>query len=136
MNNNEIKELHFTYNSDKQRNKMEYYEGIALKTTYYLGNYEKTVEPNGSFKEYDYIYTPDGLSAIAIKTNGGSTTMYYVNTDHLGSIRTITDGSKTVYARYSYDAWGVRTETYTIPYNPVTTRGYTGHEHLPEEFGF
>jgi len=37
---------------------------------YYSGNYEKEVISGGSSKEYDYIYTPEGMSAIAVKTNG------------------------------------------------------------------
>jgi len=123
----------FTYNPDNQRNKSHYVSTTPAldKKTYYVGNYEKVVTNGATIEEYDYICTPDGLSAIAIKT-GGTTTFYYVNTDHLGSIRTITKADKTVQSKSYYDAWGVQ---YTPFGTSITTRGYTGHEHLPLEFG-
>ncbi len=129
LNSTTIKELHFTYNPDNQRNKMQYFEGVTpKKTTYYAGSYEKVVHNGSAIEEYDYIYTPEGLSAI-VKQAGGTTTMYYVNTDYLGSIRTITKADKTVQTRYTYDAWGVQTTTFGTG---ITTRGYTGHEHIAE----
>jgi hypothetical protein len=113
----------FAYNADKQHNKMVYSQGgVPKETTYYVRNYEKIVAENGTFKEYDYIYTPDGLSAIAIETNGNNAPeYYYINTDYLGSIRAITDVEGNVYARYSYDAWGVQTTTFGTN---LTRRGY------------
>jgi len=124
-----IQKLNFDYNPDNQRNKMVYSEnGVSKKTTYYAGSYEKIVNAGGATEEFDYIYTPEGLSAIAIKTNGNTPVFYYVNTDHLGSIRIITDAGRNIVSKSHYDAWGVQTTT-----NPnITTRGYTGHEHLPE----
>jgi len=131
---NSFKEVKFTYNPDNQRNMMVHYEGATpSKTTYYVGNYEKVVNHGGTTEEFDYIYTPEGLSAIAKKTNSGQHIFYYVNTDHLGSIRTITKADKTLETRYVYDAWGKRDVAPT--FTSFTTHGYTGHEHLPEEFG-
>lgn len=129
-----VKKVEFTYNPDNQRNKATYYEGTTTplplkKTTYYVGNYEKIVNVGGTTEENDYIYTPDGMSAIAKKI-GGVTTFYYVNTDHLGSIRTITKADKTLETRYIYDAWGVQDKKTNAP--SITNRGYTGHEHLPD----
>ncbi|MDR0231527.1 MAG: FG-GAP-like repeat-containing protein [Dysgonamonadaceae bacterium] len=126
-----VKKLEFLYNTDNQRNKTMYYENNVLnKTMYYVGNYEKEVISGGSTKEYDYIYTPEGLSAIAIKTNG-TCSLYYVNTDHLGSIRVVTKADKSIQAEYYYDAWGKQTVALGTS---ITNRGYTGHEHL-NEFG-
>ena len=126
-----IKNLSFQYNPDDQRNKSLYYEnGTLKKTMYYVGNYEKEVISGGSTKEYDYIYTPEGMSAIAVKTNG-TRSFYYVQTDHLGSIRLVTDASKAVQTRYYYDAWGKQTLVYGTS---ITNRGYIGEEHL-NEFG-
>jgi hypothetical protein len=34
---------------------------------YYAGNYEKTVEASGDIEEYDYIYTPEDFSVIAVQ---------------------------------------------------------------------
>ena len=126
-----VKKLSLTYNTDKQRNKTLYYENNVLKKTmYYVGNYEKEVIAGGATKEYDYIYTPEGLSAIAIKTNGVRS-LYYVNTDHLGSIRVVTTASKGIQTRYYYDAWGKQTLAYGTS---ITNRGYIGQEHL-NDFG-
>ena len=80
--------FNFQYNPANQRNKTLYYEGGTLKKTmYYAGNYEKEVISGGTTKEYDYICTPEGLSAIAIKPSGGTRSLYYIHTDHLGSVR-------------------------------------------------
>jgi len=37
-------------------------------------------------KEYFYIPTPEGLSAMLVKTNGNTGSMYYLHHDHLGSV--------------------------------------------------
>ncbi|GHU73072.1 hypothetical protein FACS189413_17050 [Bacteroidia bacterium] len=126
-----VKKLKFQYNADNQRNRSLYYENNVLKKTMiYVGNYEKEFIVNGSAKEYDYIYTPEGLSAIAIKS-GGTRSFYYVNTDHLGSIRTVTTAAKAIQTRYYYDAWGKQSVTAGTS---ITNRGYLAQEHL-NEFG-
>ena len=126
-----IKKLDFQYNTDNQRNKSLYYEnGVLKKTMYYAGNYEKEAISGGSTKEYDYIYTPEGLSAVAIKTNG-TRSFYYVQSDHLGSIRVVTTAAKAIQTRYYYDAWGKQT---LASGTSITNRGYIGEEHL-NEFG-
>ncbi|MDD6211154.1 MAG: RHS repeat-associated core domain-containing protein, partial [Bacteroidales bacterium] len=48
---------------------------------------------------------------------------------YLGSFRTVSDVNGNTLARYSYDAWGVRSLRYGTE---TTLRGYTGHEHLAE----
>jgi len=126
------KKLNFEYNPDNRRNKTLYYENNVLnKTMYYVGNYEKEVIAGGNTNEYDYIYSPEGLAAIAIKT-GGNQIFYYTHTDHLGSLRVVTTLAKSIQTRYHYDAWGTRT---LVSGTSITNRGFTGHEHLPE-FGF
>ena len=127
-----IKKLDFQYNADDQRKKTLYYENNVLeKTMYYVGSYEKEVIEGGDTNEYDYIYSPEGLSAIAVKT-GGVRTLYYTHIDHLGSLRLVTTQAKAIQSRYHYDAWGIIT---VIAGPSITNRGFTGHEHLPE-FGF
>ncbi len=126
-----VKRMNFEYDADNQRKKTLYYENnILKKTMYYVGNYEKEVITGGTTKEYDYIYTPDGLSAIAVKTNG-TRSFYFVHTDHLGSIRLVTKQDKSIQTRYHYDAWGKQT---LVSGTSITNRGYTGHEHL-NDFG-
>jgi RHS repeat-associated protein len=97
----------------------------------YVGNYEKEVIEGGETNEYDYIYSPEGLAAIAVKT-GSTRTLYYAHLDHLGSLRVLTADNKSITSRYHYDAWGLRT---LVAGANITNRGFTGHEHLPE-FGF
>ena len=129
---NPTKKIEFQYNADDQRSKTLYYENNVLaKTMYYVGGYEKEVIEGGDTNEYDYIYSPEGLSAIALKT-GGIRTLYYIHIDHLGSLRVVTTQAKAIQSRYYYDAWGART---LVAGTTITNRGFTGHEHLPE-FGF
>ena len=123
------KKLEFQYNADDQRSKTLYYENNVLaKTMYYVGDYEKEVIEGGDTNEYDYIYSPEGLSAIAIKT-GGIRTLCYIHIDHLGSLWVVTTQAKAIQSRYYYDAWGART---LVAGTSITNRGFTGHEHLPE----
>ena len=122
------KKLDFQYDAYNQRKKTQYYENNALvKTMYYAGNYEKEVIEGGATNEYDYIYSPEGLAAIAIKTNGART-LYYAHVDHLGSLRVVTTAAKAIQTRYHYDAWGYRTLDIGTS---ITNRGFTGYEHLP-----
>jgi RHS repeat-associated protein len=48
----------------------------------------------------------------------------YFTTDHLGSVREVTDIAGTLLARYAFDPWGRRTVTAGTD---VTTVGFTGH---------
>jgi len=124
-----VRKLDFEYNADNQRSKTLYYENYVLeKTMYYVGNYEKEVIEGGGINEYDYIYSPEGLAAIAVKT-GSVQNMYYAHIDHLGSLRVVTAAAKTIQTRYHYDAWGSRT---LVAGTSITNRGFTGHEHLLE----
>ena len=62
--------------------------------------------------------------------------MHYVHTDHLGSLNVITSQSGSIEQEMSFDAWGNRRDPNTwqnlttAPTNPVTDRGFTGHEHM------
>ena len=126
-----LKELNLEYSPGKQRRSGRYYiDSVLQKTMIYAGDYEKEIVSAGNTKEYDYICTPEGLSAIAIKTNG-TRSLYYVHTDHLGSIRTVTTASKAIQTRYYYDAWGKQT---LASGTAITNRGYLAQEHL-NDFG-
>ena len=57
--------------------------------------------------------------------------MYYAHTDHLGSLRLLTDANKGIASQYYYDAWGERT---LVDGSHITNRGFTFHEHL-DDFG-
>ena len=61
---------------------------------------------------------------IAIQKNDA---LFYVHTDHLGSIQAITDEQATIVSEYAYTPWGGRI---LLAGTHITDRGYTGHEHL------
>ncbi len=138
--NNDDK-LQFTYGSDLQRRKMEYFLEDQLQTTtlYPFGNFEEVHNATTSdVVKFNYIGSPDGLIAIR-KTINGSSQLYYVLTDHLGSIDALCNTNGDVVERYSYDAWGNRRNPTDwsqadIRTTWITTRGFTGHEHL-DKFG-
>ncbi|MDR2039059.1 MAG: RHS domain-containing protein [Bacteroidales bacterium] len=99
-----------------------------MKTVIFAGDYEKITE-NGITKQLYYISGGDGLAAIYVKQSGQSDQIYYTHTDHLGSIVQLTDNNGNAVFNASYDAWGKQeVTTNTIGFS----RGYTGHEHLPE----
>ncbi len=121
--------LTITYGPDRQRVKTVLVSGSTTTTTLYTDNYEQRTV-NGTTTTYHYVASPDGLIAVYVKKNG-TTTPYYVETDHLGSIINLFDASGTKQFSATYDAWGKQ----TITKNAIgLTRGYTGHEHW-NQFG-
>ena len=121
--------LTITYGPDRQRVKTVLVSGSTTTTTLYAGNYEQRTA-GGVTTTYHYVASPDGLIAVYVKKNG-TTTPYYVETDHLGSIINLFDASGTKQFSATYDAWGKQ----TITKNAMgLTRGYTGHEHW-NQFG-
>jgi RHS repeat-associated protein len=74
-----------------------------------------------------------------IEKVGTTTNIYYTYQDYLGSLLAITNAAGTVVMEQNFDAWGRNRNTTDWTYNniatpPLTwlTRGYTGHEHLPQ----
>ncbi len=139
INDIEIRKIEFTYGPDDQRRKTVYSENSNIVSKYFaFGNFEETVdETTGDVTKILYISSPDGLVAMR-KTVNGTTNMYYVLTDHLGSIDAVVSavsGTLPAVEYYSFDAWGNRrnpsdwsqTDTRT---SFITDRGYTGHEML------
>jgi hypothetical protein len=74
---------------------------------YYAGGYEKEVKPGNHIRQLHYIAGGDGLAAIFVR-NDGMDTLYYIHSDHLGSIDVITNQSGAVIQNCSFDAWGRR----------------------------
>jgi len=132
----------FRYGTDEQRRKMVGYSAGTLNLTrYYTLNYEKDELPGGATRETHYIPTPTGLSAVFIKENGNTGDIYYLCTDHLGSITAVTGANGLLRESYSYDAWGRKRKSdnwddYNMTSgsnsNSLLYRGYTGHEHLDD----
>ncbi|MDR1714482.1 MAG: hypothetical protein LBS20_01405 [Prevotella sp.] len=98
------------------------------KTIIFAGDYESVTEGSTTRQLY-YVSGGDGLAAVYVKQAGQADKVYYVCTDHLGSIIKLVDSNGTEVFRASYDAWGRQ----TIANNSFAFhRGYTGHEHLAE----
>jgi RHS repeat-associated protein len=132
--------LALTYGTDYQRKKQVFSKtGLGVQQTkYYVGAYEKEVSGTNTTRELHYISGGDGICAIYVK-NGGTDTLYYVYTDHLGSLSLVTSSKGAHLAEYSYDAWGRRRNVTDWTYSGIGQplyfdRGYTGHEHL-DQFG-
>lgn len=121
-----------TYGHADQRTISRLYDnGILQKTGYYAGEYEKEVKPGNHIRQLHYIAGGDGPAAIFVR-NDGLDTMYYIHTDHLGSINVITNQSGAVVQNCSFDAWGRRRNhadwTYNnVPSSYLFSRGFTGH---------
>jgi len=152
----------YTYGTDEERTISEYKkDGVVQTKRYYHGSYEKletyTAGVLTNTKHIYYISGANGLCAIATKDNAVSTLTYnYVFTDHLGSILKLTNNAGAAVAEQSFDAWGrLRNPNnwsdyaYVQPNNSPLgagnaptggflagagwlTRGYTGHEHVPQ----
>jgi RHS repeat-associated protein len=109
------------------------YKHTVQETKYYSGSYEKEVTGAGE-KHLHYINCPYGLVAVLIK-EGETTTLYYTETDHLGSIIGLMNSSGTYQEQFSFDPWGRRRNPADWTFNNVPNpalldRGFTGHEHL------
>ena len=129
--------LVFTYGPDYGRKKtISTIDSIEI-TKYYSGGYEKIITPAGT-RELHYIGAYGRLVALYEITDTAQTEMYYVHTDNLGSINCITNANDSIVQETSFSAWGKRRNPSTwvpldtAPSNLITTRGYTGHEHIDE----
>ncbi|MBO9563069.1 MAG: VCBS repeat-containing protein [Niastella sp.] len=111
--------------------------GLVEETRLYMGSYEKQIMSGGPTREIHYIGAGNGICAIIVK-EGATVTPYYVYTDHLGSILTVTNSAGTVVEEQNFDAWGRKRNPTNWSYASVPAvsnwlyRGYTGHEHLPQ----
>ncbi|WP_343843074.1 FG-GAP-like repeat-containing protein [Bowmanella denitrificans] len=138
----------FAYDSKRSRYKRVTVQGAETTTTYYLGNVE-VVSKTGSnvveIKRYlpgaiDTRYQQDGVDT-------GTAQLRYLHKDHLGSIDSITDENGKLVDKLYFDAWGKRSSiayedwgldaqaiaaesTYLGIGLLLTTRGFTGHEHV------
>ncbi len=99
----------------------------SIQTDCYLSDYELEIAK---------ACAGDGLAAVCIEKQNNRD-LYYILTDHLGSIQYVTNDAGTVVEEYSFDAWGRLRNPQNWTYNnlqtpTLLTRGFTGHEHLYE----
>ena len=127
--------LEFTYGHHHQRIRQLYRNenGETIKT--FTDNCE-FVSIDGQQYAYTYLSGPTGLFGIHVQQPDRTSVLFYIHTDHLGSLHTITDESGNLLQELSFDAWGNRRNPATWTFfeeNTETTlfdRGFTGHEHL------
>lgn len=134
--------LDLDYGPNEQRKKTIYNDGNNITNKYFLGNYEIIEDDaSGDQTHVHYIAGGDGLAAMYVIDPNGNDNMYYVYSDHLGSILTLTDDQGNVEVEQNFDAWGRERDVDTWEYANATPvgnhsnfewmqRGYTGHEHL------
>jgi RHS repeat-associated protein len=128
----------FSYTPDRQRWRQVSGYASGNETTIYVGTLlEKLSTPVRKHWKHR-IPTPSGEVQVIRRSDGTTETLYFAN-DHLGSVDAVLNGSGTVLARPSFNAWGGRrgSNWQGSPSQPewqaiadTTRRGYTGHEQL------
>jgi RHS repeat-associated protein len=138
----------FTYGIDGNRVRLDNKtNGVLQNSKVYIGNCEFVVNSSGVITaQRTMVYAPTGICAVYEKDSSNNVATHYIHTDYQGSWLAITDASKNVENRYSYDAWGrprdpltwqLKTINYAsqaamladlIAMQPRFDRGYTGHE--------
>ncbi|MCK5137880.1 MAG: hypothetical protein KAR19_18990, partial [Bacteroidales bacterium] len=129
-------ELDFIYGLGNQRIKtIQTRNSSVERVKYFDVDYEEDSTSSG-LKKYHYIHGGNGLTAIFVMEGSGNDTMYYVLSDHLGSLTTIVNATTSEVKNYSFNAWGTPRDTanWTERYTGdlFAGRGFTGHEHLTE----
>ncbi len=136
-------EIMLEYDAEGQRSKAVFKRsGQVERTRYYMGDYEREVDANGTVTHYHYVSGPMGLAAVVV-TRGGADSLFYVHPDRLGSITHITNSAKQVVRALHFDPWGnVKSDAdWTVFADTVLAdtsrhfrleRGFTGHEHYTE----
>ena len=136
-------QLDLFYGSNQQRN-MAIKNGDYEEENYTRFYVNKFYEKDEVFhrppfdRHYHYIYGDNGVVALQID-NGiyynywFRDSIFYIHTDHLGSYCAITNINKQVVKRNYFDPWGNIVVSEIAPdfTFPITTRGFTGHEHYP-----
>ena len=141
--------IEFSYGPSRERYKrVDTSTGNQYSTTLYLGSVEKVYHSNGSIQWKRFI-AGIGLITQTVDVAGaklGEAQRYLIK-DHLGSIKLITDEIGAVEQSNQFDPWGkarkvvtsagikqwqTNNEVFSVGSTSITTRGFTGHEHLAE----
>jgi RHS repeat-associated protein len=127
----------FFYGPEGQRWKQTAGYGAGTnEETISIGGLLEKVTRNGVVTWRHYIH--GGSGAVAVQLRGSANSLYYLTTDHLGSIDSVTTGATTT--NLSYGAFGQRRNAGTLNGNPTsgqwtavtnaTRHGFTQHEML------
>ena len=140
INKNSIR-LDIIYGPDQQRIRNTFYQNDTItRIKYYSIDYEKD-STSAAVKQIYYINCPYGLVAVNIRQNGNDS-LYFVDTDHLGSILALLRNNGSEAEKYSFDAcltvrsaakaggrrrnpadWSYKNLSDTL----LIDRGFTGH---------
>lgn len=142
----------FSYGPDRARyQQWEHNTGTDAyqRTTQYVGKlYEKITTTRAGVnttQRKHYLFAGGDMVAVHTRygeDDGAATTSAqtrYFHKDALGSVTAITDQRANIIAQYRYSPFGEQIEVpvadplggaYSTGLEPITTRGYTGHEHL------
>ena len=133
--------MDITYGDGLQREKSVLKNGNnVVNTTFFISKdceYEKT--PTNS-RFIDYIYADGRIVALHVhNTTVNADSLYYVQTDLLGSWDRIVDGNKNIVQSSHFDPWGNRMSPTDWADREDGSefsfhRGFTGHEHY-DRFG-
>ena len=133
--------LELSYGSGLQREKSVLKNGATTVCTTYFISKDSELEIKPSSTRYiDYIYAEGRIVALHVhNTTANADSLYYVQTDLLGSWDRIVNGNRQVVQRSHFDPWGNRMSAtnWTQPQdgsNFAFRRGFTGHEHY-DRFG-
>ena len=128
--------MELSYGSGLQREKSVLKNGnTPVCTTYFISkDSELEIKPS-STRYIDYIYAEGRIVALHVhNTTANADSLYYVQTDLLGSWDRIVNGNRQVVQRSHFDPWGNRMSAtnWTQAQDGSTfafRRGFTGHEH-------
>ncbi len=141
-----IDDIGIDYGIDNQRIHQICYSDHSTveEKTYIFGGMVERIQRGSETHYLSYISSPDALVAMHISDDAGRDEMKYVLTDYLGTIYALVDdGAQSTddALYYSFNAWGERRELqaydgslaaplFSDPADYITSRGYTGHEHI------
>lgn len=133
--------LDIGYGIGLQREKSVLSHGeTTVRTTHYIsGDCEREITASGS-RHIDYIFADGRIVALHVyNTTAESDSIYYVQTDLLGSWNRIVDQDRNVVQSSHFDPWGnrMKSEDWTASMDGTDLpfhRGFTGHEHY-DRFG-
>ncbi|MBX7253355.1 MAG: RHS repeat-associated core domain-containing protein [Candidatus Promineofilum sp.] len=94
-------------------------------------DYEREVTDGGAVTERTTYSIAGQMVGVRVKVSGGSNTLYYTYTDHLGSVVAMSDtaGGVVSGSLARYDPFGnYRTKPATTVNPDISDRGFTGHK--------
>jgi RHS repeat-associated protein len=128
----------FSYDSNHQRWKQVANYTGTTETVHYIGGLLE-VMTRGSVTEYRHQIAAGSAGAVYTRRTDGSSSTYYMTSDHLGSADLVLDSAGNVLAKESFTAFGARrgsnwtgiptTGDYTT-FASTSRRGFTGQEML------